>query len=270
MKYSLLFLLYLLLFNFSAKAANDNYPFGGRPASMANSTVAVYDFWGLSFNQAAIARQTGLTAGVYFENRFLTKEMSLGAFGVSMPAGGGVMGVSATFFGYSLYHESKIGLAYARKLSDKISIGVQLNYLYASISGYGNKGSIAGELGMIYELLPGLNLGAHIYNPTRTKVASYNNERIPTVIKLGMAYSFSDRVLVSLEAEKDIVENPIIKAGIEYGLTESIYVRGGIGTNPTLNSLGVGFYFGSLKFDISSSFHYLLGYSPQASFVYQF
>jgi hypothetical protein len=270
MKHSIITIFLALLTFFSAKAANDNYPFGGRPASMANSTVAVYDFWGLSFNQAAIARQKGPVAGVYFENRFLTKEMSLGAMGFSMPAGGGVMGVSATFFGYSQYHESKIGLTYARKLSDKISVGVQLNYLYASVAGYGNKGSIAGELGMIYELLPGLNLGAHIFNPTRTKVASYNNEQIPTIIKIGMAYSFSERVLVSIEAEKDIVENPIFKAGIEYGLTENLFVRGGIGTNPTLNSLGVGFYFGSLKFDISSSFHYLLGYSPQASFVYQF
>jgi len=270
MKHSFLFLLFILLSNFSAKAANDNYPFGGRPASMANSTVAVYDFWGLSFNQAAIARQSVAMAGAYFENRFLTREMSLGAIGFSMPAGGGVLGLSATFFGYSMYHESKVGLAYARKLSDKISIGVQLNYLYASVSGYGNKGSIAAELGMIYELLPGLNLGAHIYNPTRTKLASFNDERIPTVIKLGMAYSFSERVLVSLEAEKDIVENPIIKAGIEYGISETIYIRGGIGTNPTINAIGVGFYSGSLKFDISSSFHHLLGYSPQASFVYKF
>ncbi len=270
MKSSILSFLLILLLLVSTRAANDNYPFGGRPASMANSTVAVYDFWGLGYNQAAIARQKGLMVGVYFENRFLAKEMNLGALGFSMPAGGGVMGVSATFFGYSMYSESKIGLAYARRLSEKFSVGVQLNYLYTSIAGYGNKGSMAGELGMIYELLPGLNLGAHIYNPTRTKVATYNDEPIPTVIKLGMAYSFSDRVIASLEVEKDIVEKPIFKAGIEYGLTENLYVRGGIGTNPTLNSLGVGFHFGALKFDVSSSFHYLLGYSPQASFVYQF
>ncbi len=270
MKNTFITLFFILVSLSSANAANDNFLFGGRPASMANSTVAVYDFWGLGFNQAAIARQTGFMAGVYFENRFLTKEMNLGAVGLSIPAGGGVLGFSATLFGYSLYSESKIGLAYARKLSEKFSIGIQLNYLYASVAGYGNKGSIAGELGIIYQLLPGLNIGAHVFNPTKTKVSAYNSERIPTVLRLGMAYTFSQRVLVTLEAEKDIVENPIFKAGVEYGLTHNIFVRGGVGTNPTLNSLGIGFHFGALKFDVSSSFHYLLGYSPQASFVYQF
>lgn len=255
----------------SLQGAGENYPFGGRPAGMGNAMVAVYDLWAVSHNQAGLAHLKDAASGLYFENRFLCKEMGFGAAAFAFPAAGGVFGTSLTCFGYAQYHEGKVGLAYARPFGEKLSAGVQLNYLYACIGeGYGSAGALAAELGVIYELFPGFHLGVHLFNPALAKLEAYGGEQIPTIFRLGMAYHFSERVLLGIETEKDLDHKPVFRLGLEYGITPGIYLRAGVGTQPTTNAFGFGLILGRLRIDLASSFHYVLGYSPQASLVYEF
>jgi hypothetical protein len=258
-------------FNPLLQAAGDNYPFGGRAAGMGNAMVAVYDFWAVSHNQACLAQISSPAAGCYFENRFLSREMGFGAAAFALPAGGGVFGLSLTCFGYSLYKESKVGLAYARPFGDKLSAGVQLDYLFTFIGeGYGSAGALAAEMGVLYELLPGFQLGVHVLNPTLATLKDFGGERLSTIFRLGMAYHCSERVLLSLETEKDMDSKPVLRCGLEYGITDNVFLRAGAGTQPTTNSFGFGICLGKLRIDLASSFHYVLGYSPQASLVYSF
>jgi hypothetical protein len=71
-------------------ASNDNYPFGGSAAGMANAAVTLYDFWSTSHNQAGLSRIENPAVGVYFENRFLVDELSLGAGAFVVPTSSGV------------------------------------------------------------------------------------------------------------------------------------------------------------------------------------
>lgn len=266
------FLLILLSASIKTPAA-DNLLSGARAAGMANATVAIYDFWAISHNQAGIASIDKLTAGLFTENRFLLCDLSLAAAGVILPTTYGNFGVSLQYFGSNLYSEGKAGLAYARHFGEKLSAGVQLNYMFTTIGeGYGRTGTATAELGIICELLPGLYLGAHIFNPTKAslKTTGYLDirEYIPTIIRTGAAYHFSEKVLLSLEVEKDSRHQPMAKFGVEYMITEGMFVRAGLCTNPMLNSFGFGIHKGKLQFDISASYHHLLGYSPQAGIIY--
>lgn len=264
-------LLLFLLISPHLRASNDNYPFGGRAAGMSNASVTLYDFWSVSHNQAGLARMENLAVGVYFENRFLAEELNFGAGAVVYPTRSGVLGVSFTYFGFELYNETKIGLAYARDFGERFSIGMQLNYQNTSIGeNYGNKGNITAELGAIFHLLPQLSIGAHIFNPARAKIGDFADERIPTILKTGLGYEFSERVLVVVEAEQSINHEPVFKAGIEYQIIDPLYVRGGIGTNPNSNSFGFGLEMKNLQIDLATSYHYILGYSPQISMIYNF
>jgi hypothetical protein len=261
----------LFLFIHSSFAANDNYLFGGRAAGMGNAAVTLYDFWAVSHNQAGLARIEHMAAGVYFENRYLVKELSLGAGAFVMPTHSGVFGFSFNYFGFELFNESKVGLAYARTFGDRFSVGIQLNYNNTYIAeDHGSRGNFTVEMGAIFQILPQLSIGAHIYNPTRARLAEFADERIPTIFRMGMAYEFSDKVIVSVETEKSIDHTAVFKAGIEYHVTEPIYLRGGIGSNPTTNAFGFGMVLGNLKMDLATSFHHVLGYSPQISFIYEF
>lgn len=276
-----LFFIFIMLWASLVRAANDNYPFGARQSGMANAAVTLHDFWAVSHNQAGLAHMQNMGAGFYFENRFQTRELSLGAAAFVMPVNAGVFGLSMTYFGFSLYNEGKVGFAYARPMSDRLSVGLQFNYLFLSIGeGYGSRSNYALEAGVIYELLPGLHIGTHIYNFTRSKIASVDDlydEHVPTIIRFGLSYAFSEQVLITAETEKDIDRDPGFRAGIEYRLTDHIYARGGIGTsrrsdgtNAMLNAFGFGLETGGLRIDLSASYHHVLGYSPQAGIVYTF
>ncbi len=252
-------------------ALNGNVPEGGRSSAMGGASVALADFWSLQNNQAGLAFYNSMAAGVYFENRFMIKELSLKSGGFVLPTKSGVFGFKLSYFGYSQYNESKFGLAYARKLSERIAVGVQLDYLLTAFGNdYGNKGLVTFELGILTKINDHLSIGAHVFNPINAKIADYADERIPAVFRVGAAYAFDDKLTVTAEVEKDTDFDPMAKFGIEYRIIKEIYVRGGIASNPGLYSFGFGINIGSLKLDFSSNIHNVMGYSPQISMVYRF
>ena len=103
----------------------------------------------LQANQAALAHINSLTAGIYSERRFLLQELSLYQLAVALPTSSGNFGVSASYFGSAQNNESVIGLAYGRKLGEKVSIGAQFNYVSMQVAGYGNASTINFEAGSI-------------------------------------------------------------------------------------------------------------------------
>ncbi len=273
MKYTCFLVLVIILSAYYNTLAADNLLSGARPGGMANASVAMYDFWAISHNQAGLANTKTLTVGIFTENRFLLKDLSLQAVAAIIPTPSGNIGVSMHFFGGSLYNEGKAGLAFAKHFGEKFSSGVQLNYMFTNIAdGYGKAGTITAELGVICEILPGLYLGGHIFNPTKSSIKTIGyheiNEYMSTIIRTGAAYTFSNKVLLCLEIEKDIRHQPVTKIGLEYMINDGMFIRAGISNNPILNAFGFGIQKGSIQVDISASYHYLLGYSPQAGIIY--
>ncbi len=273
-KYYLLALLITVCFLTTANGAENLFS-GARAGGMANAAVALYDFWAISHNQAGITKINTLAAGIHTESRFLQKEMSLASVAVIYPLNSGNLGASLQYFGSSLYSEGKAGLAYARMFGDKLSTGLQLNYMFTAIGeGYGSTGTISAELGFLYELFPDLIVAAHIFNPAKaslkTECLHQTEEYISSILRLGAAYSFSQNVLLSLEVGKDLRHDAVLKLGIEYRIGDIMYVRTGISTNPVMNAFGFGLLTGKIRMDICTAYHYVLGYSPQAGIIYSF
>ncbi len=263
-----------ILFNligFSCFATGENWPIGGAPAGMSNATVTLNDFWSINNNQAGLTGVKNLSAGIYYENHFGLKDLGLKAGAIVLPTKSGVFGLSTTYFGYTQYNENKIGLAYAKSFGTKFSVGVQLDYLSTHIAeNYGNSSTVAAEIGLRYKINKNLVIGTHVFNPTRAKVASYNDERAPTIVKLGLSYLFSDKVILAVESDKDIQYDPVFKAGIEYHPIKALYFRTGISTNPVLNSFGFGIEQANFNLDFAASYHQTLGFTPQVSLIYHF
>jgi hypothetical protein len=263
-----LFLL-LLLFPLAAFAGNENLPVGARSSALNHASVNLQDIWSIHHNQAGLAKLEKIGGGIYYESRFTMKELSLKGGVLAIPTKLGTFGVSVSSFGYKLYSESKFGLAYAMELSEFLRAGVQLNYHNTHLGeGYGNFNAFTGEIGIQADITPDLSLGAHVYNPTLTKMADYNDERIPTMLRLGAQYKIGEKVLLAAEANKNIYDKASFKAGLEYRVTEMLYLRGGVGTEPTLASFGFGLKMKKFFIDVASSYHSTLGFSPQVSLSY--
>lgn len=256
---------------FTAYAGNEDYPIGARSAAMGNASASLSDVWSAHHNQAGLAFVHDFSAGVSYENRFLLKEISIRGCAIALPIKSGTFGLCITNFGYSQYKESKYSLSFAKSFGDKLSAGIAMDYLTTKIAeGYGNKGVLAAEVGIIARPMKNLSIGAHVFNPTRAKISTYDDERLPTILRLGADYNFSDKVTFAIETQKDIKYKAEFKAGIEYKAVKEFYLRIGVSTNPTLSTFGFGLNLKNFKVDFAASYHQTLGISPQMSLSYTF
>lgn len=275
-KYCLALLLCLFLFlifpSVNLYSGNDHLPVGSRQAGMGRTSVTLTDFWSCQNNQAGIALIDKINAGIYYESRFSLSELSSKSIGVVVPTGIGVLGVTFNHFGYELYSDIKIGLVYARSFSPYFRFGLQLDYLLTTFGdNYGNKSNITFELGIQSDITESLTIGVWVFNPVQVKFTDYNNEKIPAVFRFGLKWQAAKSLYVCIEAEKNTYMKPlIISGGIEYGLNEKFFFRSGFSTGQEVFSMGFGFRMRFLRFDISAVMHESMGFTPQASLIFQF
>src|ERR1035438_7683390 len=245
---------FFLILTLEAHPAGEYSTIGGRAAGMGFTSVSIADPWSVFNNPAGLSSLYKFSAGIYFENRFLMKELSLKAVYLDIPVKAGTFGLSCQEFGFNLYNEMKVGLAYGKKLGKSFSAGVQLDYLRIHLAeDLGTKNLFTFEIGIQYHINRNLSFGVHCYNPISVKLLSYADERIPTVINMGFAWKFSEGFVTTIEVEKDIQLKPVYKAGLEYHFVKPLFVRIGLLTNPTMFTFGFGVDFGQVRLDRKST-----------------
>lgn len=264
---------YLLIFIcFNTRAVNDNYPSGARASGLSNSGVVLEDLWSNYHNQAGLVGVDKLTLGFHYENKYVVSQYGLHALALAIPTSRGTIGASVTFFGYAKYNESKISLAFGKPFGDKFSAGIQLDLLNIyQAEDYGNSTTLAVEGGILAEPVDGLFIGAHIYNPTMSYYQTFEPEKVPTILQVGIGYNFTEKLLIVMETEKDLEQKIVFQGGAEYHVIKSIYARFGLSTFELSSySFGVGFVYKGIKADMAFSQHQILGYTPHVSFSYSF
>lgn len=264
-------LLTFLAFTTIARAG-DNPPLGARTQGMGGCGAALHnDVWGVQNNQASLASLETFQAGVFYESRFMISELGMKAFAAGYPTKNGTFGLNVNSFGYSQYGETKAGIAYAKKLGEHFSMGVQLDYFNTRIGeNYGSTSAVGGEIGLLAEPVKNLTLGLHLFNPTRARLNGNLDERIPTIMRFGLSYKFSEQVFIIAEAEKDVDYKTTFRGGIEYRPVPSFYIRAGAASNPGLVAMGFGVVLKKFRLDIATSFHSVLGLSPSVGLQYGF
>lgn len=266
--------IFIIIFFISLQsfAANENFSVGARSAAFGHASVNISDVWSNFNNQAALGFLEKAEVGVAFENKFSVKEMATKYFAAAVPMKKtGCFGLSGSQYGYPQYNEKKVGLAFGKKLSNKVAAGVQLDYLSTYIGDdYGTRSAFAVELGLITEPLKGLRIGFHIYNLSKAKLAAYADEKIPTIARLGASYAVSKKINLMTELNKDLERKGSFRAGLEYLPVETVFIRVGVMSNPSQYSFGAGFKINNLRIDLAAFNHPVLGFSPQAALSYQF
>ncbi len=272
----LYFILILFFFTFfigvkSVHSFEGFSPTGARTAAMGNSSVSLTDFWSVQNNPAGMAGYAHFAAGIAYQNRFLMKELALKSAAIIAPVNFGVLGVSFNQFGYELYNENKIGLAYARSFGKVLRMGVQLDYLSANFAeGYENGSAITFEFGVQAQINEKLTAGAYIFNPIKAKLSSKTDERIPVVLRFGLSYLFTPELLGTAEIEKNFDNEASIRGGLEYYVVQKFFVRAGIVTQPNILTFGAGMDLGPVRLDLAAGVHQVLGSTIQASLVFNF
>jgi hypothetical protein len=251
--------------------SQETFPSGPRSAALGTCSVALKDSWCTVNNQAGLGTSSGFSCAILYQNLFFIKELSTRGITLLLPFQPLSLGFSMTSFGYPLYHENKYNLAFGKAFSDKLSLGAAFNYLHTQIAGeISSSSAFAGELGMLAQLQEKLLLGVHLSNPTRSLHGKGVSEQLPTVLRLGINYSFSSSVSVLAETTKDLSRKASFKGGLEYQPLHGFFLRTGVCNSPQLYSFGIGWCIQQLRVDLSISRHPLLGISSQVGLNYIF
>lgn len=266
------FLILALLLPHFASAGNENQPIGARRVGLGSAYAAVKgDFWQLFMNPSGIAGLEGPQVGAYFERRYLLSELNSGAVGFVYPfKNKHYAGVDFGGFGFGDYNESRIGLTYATSLFDRLSLGAKVNYTRTSIANYGASSAIFLDLGLSLEIVEGFTMGARIFNANQAELDREIGEEIPTTLDIGLGYQVTDKVLVVLDAQKQVNFPVSFRGGIEYAILDFLQVRAGASTAPVTLNFGIGLEYKGVIFDFSNSYHEFLGYTPSFSLSYKF
>lgn len=265
---------------------------GARAAALGNASVAIGgDVWAMGNNVAGLGEVRQPTVGFYGENRYFSTALNVAALNLALPLGRqpaeaagtpalmpgaeggsdapaprpwarhGVVGVEAQRFGGQLYNETRVGVGYGYRFG-QISLGARVDVLQVSIEGLGSRRVALGTLGGQVEVVPRrLSFGAALYNLSQTRLASYQNERVPTVLKAGLAYRPGAQVLLLVEAEKDVERDANFKAGLEYRPVPVLAARLGLASLTEQASAGIGVLAGSFQIDYAAAFQQALGFS---------
>lgn len=267
---------------------------GARAAALGNASVALDgDAWAVANNPAGLGSLARPTVGFYAQNRYFSAALNVGAAVVALPLGGaapdaaaaeepgvvptgapaaprawarrGVVALEAQRFGGALYNETRVGAGYGYRLG-QISVGGRLEMLQVSIEGLGSRRVALASLGGQIEVLPNkLTLGVYGYNLGQARLASYQDERVPTVLRAGLAYRPTAQVLLALETEKDVERPANFKAGAEYRPVAALAARVGVASLSEEISAGLGVHLRDFGLDYAAAFQAVLGFSQHLS-----
>ena len=243
---------------------------GARAAALGNASATLSDVWAMSNNVAGLGQLHQATVGLYAENRYLSSAFNTVALVAAVPLGPsttekppnrGVVGFEAQRFGNNLYSEQRLGLGYGYR-GGLVSVGGRLDVLQTSIQGLGSRRVIAASLGGQAELIPHrLVFGGYLYNLNQARLAAYEDERVPTVLKAGLSYRPTDKLLLNIETEKDVEQAADFKAGLEYQLLQALALRAGFAALTEQTTAGVGFKAGRFQIDYAAAWQAALGLS---------
>jgi len=171
-------------------------------------------------------------------------------------------------FGGTQYSETAAGLAYARKLGERIDVGVQFNYYTISVNGYGGGSSINAEAGIMFHATEQFNVGLHIYNPTGSKIGKNEEERLPSIYSFGAGWDASDKLFIGAEVQKEENQPVNVNAGVQYNFDKTLFARAGIASVSSAFYLGAGVLIKNFRIDVTASVHPHLGVTPGLMLIY--
>lgn len=256
------------LFPFCGNAQGWN-PVGSRSAGLAHTSVCLDDVWSYFHNPGAAASIKTITAGAYYETRFLTKELQTQAIAIAIPLKKGVLTSGAQFFGYEQYRNTRAGLGYALALSEIFQLGIQGNLQALKLgNNYGSTISGTMEAGLLVKLNEKWQIGLSVLNFSRQKINPLN-DRFATVLRGGFIYKASKKVNILGEVEKQVITPVSFKGAIEYTPIDQLFLRIGAHSGPMEFAFGIGYKNKGFTIDLHSQYHPVLGWSPGFGINYQ-
>ena len=154
--------------------------------------------------------------------------------------------VNGNSMGQVSSYDMQGGLSLSVALNEKLSVGVTGKYVGEKLADL-TASAFAGDLGLSYHSnnwsfsAAAVNLSPGIKFETET-------EKLPSAIRIGVALTpFNPALLTSVEIEKRLYGDIVVRNGIEINVRDQYYLRGGLNYFPqnSERKMGTGFSIGA-------------------------
>ncbi|MES2689634.1 MAG: hypothetical protein V4658_04480 [Bacteroidota bacterium] len=204
-------------------------------------------------------------AGVYSEQRFSKRELSLSNVSVVLPAKIIDLGFGINHYGFSDFNQQRFTLSMSKKLAQTLSLGVQVNYVLTTINEYGTSGAFVFGAGVSYQPTDKMMLGFSVYNPNQQELSSKISDKLPSYARFGIQYKVNTKVYVLAEAGQQTEQNTGLRGAIRYEPHKRVSFAVGVSTQPIIFNFGTSLKVADINIDMAAGVHPVLGVIPQLS-----
>jgi hypothetical protein len=243
---------------------------GGKSSSLGNASLTHSDNWSFFNNPGTSIFSKDNSIGLFYQNRFLLKELQSQAFSFVINKDNIALHGGAFSYGYEKYRQLKCGGGTSIRMTDNLGVGVSISYQGIQVyQGYESIHSLSSDLGFLLKVNAKIQLAGAVFNWGRTKYRKGNEEVWNTQLRFGLKYTVSSDLNTVFEIEKDFVNFFRFKSGLDYQIGKNFFLRCGMKTTPLEVSTGFGYQCKKISIDFGSTFTPRLGWCTFASFQYQ-
>lgn len=258
----------MLFYSLSSPAQTVYLPTGAEAIALGDASTTLSSPFASGNNMAGIASLQGLYAGTSYQRIGLPGMGSFFAFGLY----GGEKwsgALSIHHFGDPTFQQSTVSASAASRFGIA-QIGVRLNAVQYAVASVGSKTVMTADVGGITQLGKKLKIGAVILNANQARLSKEFDERVPTILKVGLSLKPVKALTFCLEAEKSLRYKTLFKTGMEYQFLP--HFKAAVGLQSVTHGIFGGLSFQKWGFGLQYAFmHYpsrQLGHA--VSLVYKF
>ncbi len=178
--------------------------------------------------------------------------------------------------------ENQFFLALANQFTNKLTIGFTAKFYYSKLYDEITTNTLGIDVGALYRLNERITLSAMIsdllskYEWDTSKLYGQNgftiDDEFPTLRKIGVSYYLKEKkLLVAIEFENSSVGTNYLRFGVEYGIYEGLFIRGGLDKFDVSNtsvasrpSLGFSYFYDVNFLTVGINYAFVL--EPYSSF----
>lgn len=233
-----------------------------RSAALAGADLSSFEsVLSATANPAAL---TGLTAPAlevaYAPAPFELNELRTLSAGAAMQTPYGTASLSFQKYGFDLYSESQLQLAFAAQILDSLSAGLSVTGYSLAIKGYGEDFTLLFSMGFCFPLERHLRFAFSFCNFTDASLGPGKN-KLPTSFHGGITYTFPELLKCSIALEKETGFETTIATGVTFSLTEYFELLCGYKVEPGIISAGIAVPYDRVTFCYAVQRHPELGFT---------
>ncbi len=226
------------------------------------------------YNPALLATQTQSRLYANYYNRYSVSELATVSGGFYYLNDIIPTGLEITSFGYDEYRESLFRLSMGKRIAEKWTVGVAVQYVLLQSELFEeSSGRISADIGISYRPVENVLTGLSILHVPSIQVGDKNidNKHIASYsVQLGFNWKVINTVLITGSID-NCDEEPVSGSfGMEYMPFDDFKIRTGVRTSPLRPSLGVGYRIAGIHADIGMVYHSVLGVSMGLGISFSF